>query len=161
MIRLCFICLGNICRSPTAEGVMQRLIEQAGLVGEVQVDSAGTAAYHQGEAADARSRQAAEDRGYQLTSIARQAVPEDFQTFDYLLAMDQQNYEDLQALSPLASEQERLHLFRSFDPQSPVGASVPDPYYGGPGGFDEVLDICEAACEGLLQHILHNTALKR
>ena len=153
MIRLCFVCLGNICRSPTAEGVMQGLVENAGLGDAIAIDSAGTGAYHVGEKADPRSRSTAEARGLTLRSISRQFVASDFETFDYVLAMDQDNFENLQSLAGNAEAQRRLFLFRSFDPVSPEGADVPDPYYGGPHGFDDVFDICQAACQGLLAHI--------
>ena len=153
MIKLCFVCLGNICRSPTAEGVMQHLINQAGLASEIEVDSAGTAAYHVGKRADARSRKTATDRGIELPSIARQFVDSDFARFDYVLAMDQDNYDDLLALCETDSQRQRLALLRSFDSESPPGASVPDPYYGGAEGFTEVFEICQAACRGLLEHI--------
>ena len=153
MIRLCFVCLGNICRSPTAEGVMQDLVEKAGLSHAIELDSAGTGAYHVGEKADGRSRSTAQARGIRLTSISRQFVANDFDAFDYVLAMDPDNFENLEAIASGDAALERLFLFRSFDPKSEEGAAVPDPYYGGPGGFDEVFDICEAACRGLLDHI--------
>lgn len=153
MIQVCFVCLGNICRSPTAEGVMQHLVQAAGLGDRIAIDSAGTGAWHAGEPADRRSRETATRRGLRLDSIARQVTVEDFTRFDYLLAMDADNLRDLQNLAPDANARARVHLFRSFDPASPQGAAVPDPYYGGPGGFDEVLDICEAACAGLLEHL--------
>lgn len=153
MIRVCFVCLGNICRSPTAEGVMQKLVDDAGLQQALALDSAGTGAYHVGEKADPRSRSTARARGVTLTSISRQFVASDFATFDYVLAMDTENLMNLSPLAKGKEEQERLFLFRSFDPSSPEGADVPDPYYGGPTGFDDVFDICEAACRGLLAHI--------
>ncbi len=153
MIRVCFVCLGNICRSPTAEGVMQHLIGEAGLQELIEVDSAGTAAYHSGEKADLRSRQEASRRGIELTSLARKFRRSDFAHFDYVMAMDQSNYDDLSTLMNSADDAERLFLLRSFDSASPVGASVPDPYYGGPEGFAEVFEICEAACRGLLAHL--------
>jgi protein-tyrosine phosphatase len=153
MHRLCFVCLGNICRSPTAEGVMVHLVEQAGLTGQFFIDSAGTSAYHVGEPADARSQAAAKIRGVQLRSVARQFEAADFERFDYVLAMDQENMRALGALVPDRATRKKLHLLRSFDAQSPVGAGVPDPYYGGGRGFDEVFDICFAACQGLLAHL--------
>jgi protein-tyrosine phosphatase len=159
MIRVCFVCLGNICRSPTAEGVMQDLVEKAGLTSAIELDSAGTGAYHVGEKADRRSRSTAEARGIRLTSISRQFLASDFQAFDYVLAMDPDNYDNLQEIATGDDALERLFLFRSFDPESEEGAAVPDPYYGGPGGFDEVFDICEAACRGLLDHIRKEHAL--
>jgi protein-tyrosine phosphatase len=158
MVRLCFVCLGNICRSPTAEGVMQDLVDKAGLGHLIEIDSAGTDAYHAGEKADARSRKTAKARGLRLTSIARQFQVSDFEAFDYVLAMDASNYENLAAMANESSSP-KLHMFRSFDPQSPAGAGVPDPYYGGPDGFDEVFDICEAACRGLLDHLKNTHAV--
>ena len=149
MIRLCFVCLGNICRSPTAEGVMLHLVEQRGLAHEFEIDSAGTGGYHIGEPADHRSAQTARKRGVDLPSRARQFVRADFARFDYVLAMDTSNLEALKRMGG----GEKVHLLRDFDPQSPKGSSVPDPYYGGEQGFEIVLDQCFAACEGLLQHL--------
>lgn len=153
MIRVCFVCLGNICRSPTAEGVMRHLVEGAGLGDHIEIDSAGTGAWHAGERADRRSRQTASQRGVELDSIARQVTVKDFTRFDYLLAMDRDNLRELHDLAPNDAARARVHLFRSFDPDAPRGAPVPDPYYGGPDGFDDVFDICEAACAGLLAHL--------
>jgi len=153
VLRLCFVCLGNICRSPTAEGVMLKLIDGEGLRDHVVVDSAGTAAYHAGERADPRSRAAAKRRDIDLPSIARQFRAIDFDDFDYVLAMDADNYENLREVAPSDGALEKLVMFRSFDPHSEPDAGVPDPYYGGDGGFDVVLDICEAACLGLLDHL--------
>lgn len=151
-VRLCFVCLGNICRSPTAEAVMRHLVAQAGLSAHIEIDSAGTAAYHVGSPPDRRARAAAHKRGIDMGGRARQFQPEDWERFDYVLAMDRSNYEDLLAIAPDGASR-KLHLLRSFDPESPPGASVPDPYYGGPEGFEEVLDLCEAACRHLLEHI--------
>ncbi len=132
---------------------MQALLENEGLTEQIKVDSAGTAAHHVGERADPRARQTATQRGIELASIARQFVVKDFARCDYVLAMDQDNHDDLLELAPDEEGRSKLYLFRSFDPQSEQGASVPDPYYGGPGGFDEVFDICTAACDGLLDHM--------
>lgn len=155
-VSVCFVCLGNICRSPTADGVFHKLVAVAGLSAQVFIDSAGTAAYHAGERADRRSRLVAEKRGYSLDSIARQFVVEDFPRFDYVLAMDPQNLKDLQALRARAIDPGAGHLglLRDFDPSAGPGAAVPDPYYGGDNGFDEVLDQCERACEALIEHLL-------
>ncbi|MBS2036727.1 low molecular weight phosphotyrosine protein phosphatase [bacterium] len=157
-IQLCFVCLGNICRSPTAEGVMLHLIEQRGLSHCIKVDSAGTGGYHLGEPADPRSVQAARRRGVHLPSRARQFEKSDFKRFDYILAMDSSN---LQALERLAAGQHlgKIHLLRDFDAQSARGSSVPDPYYGGDRGFEEVLDQCFEACQGLLQHLIQQHQL--
>jgi protein-tyrosine phosphatase len=153
MIRICFVCLGNICRSPTADGVMCHLVDRAGLAGQIEIDSAGTGAWHVGEKADRRARATAESRGFRLTSRARQVTREDFDRFDYVIAMDNSNHAELLRLAPSAAMRERVFLFRSFDPESPANAEVPDPYYGGESGFEEVFDICEAACRGLLEHL--------
>ena len=153
MVRVCFVCLGNICRSPTAEGIFAHLVAAAGLDGAIAIDSAGTGAYHAGEAADRRSRAEAERRGMSLTSRARQFVSADFQRFDYVLAMDESNLRNLQGLLGARSYAGVLTTLRRYDPDSPPGASVPDPYYGGPDGFVDVFDLCEAACAGLLEAI--------
>lgn len=156
-VSVCFVCLGNICRSPTAEGVFRALLEREALIQDVEVDSAGTAAYHTGERADRRSRMFAKRRGYDLSSIARQFVPDDFESFDYVLAMDSQNLADLKSRARAAGVQPRhLSLLRAFDPTAPAGASVPDPYYGGDRGFEEVLSQCERACHGLIAHLRKN-----
>ncbi len=152
-VRVCFVCLGNICRSPTAEGVFHHRVAEAGLLDAIDIDSAGTAAYHAGERADARSRQEARRRGVELGSIARQFLPADFRRFDYVLAMDRANLRNLRALDGAAAFPGTLDLFRRFDPASPDRAEVPDPYYGGPDGFRDVFDLCDAAAVGLLGHI--------
>ncbi len=151
VVGVCFVCLGNICRSPTAEGVFRKLVESAGLSAQIAIDSAGTASYHIGAPADARSRRHAERRGYRLDSVARQFEPLDFERFDYVLCMDEQNLRDVQALGVPARH--HVGLFRQFDATAPAGASVPDPYYGGDAGFEEVLDQCERAARGLLAAI--------
>ncbi|MBN1606898.1 MAG: low molecular weight phosphotyrosine protein phosphatase [Polyangiaceae bacterium] len=153
MVSVCFVCLGNICRSPTAEGVMKHLLCASGLEHAVHVDSAGTAGYHVGEPPDRRAQAAARRRGIVLDSRARQFGGDDWHRFDYILAMDQDNYEDLVARAPSKQLAKKVRLLRSFDPSAPKGASVPDPYYGGPKGFDDVLDMCEAAGRGLLAQI--------
>jgi protein-tyrosine phosphatase len=152
MLKICFVCLGNICRSPTAEGVMQKLVADAGLADRVKVDSAGTAGYHSGELADRRSRAAAKARGIELTSRARQFRREDWDRFDYVLAMDRDNHSDLADQAP-ASQRHKLFLLREFEPTKSKDVDVPDPYYGGSSGFETVLDICEAACLGFLAHL--------
>lgn len=152
MVRICFVCLGNICRSPTAHGVTLRQVVKRGLEGVVQLDSAGTGAYHIGERPDQRSLAAAARRGVELPGVARQFVASDFDEFDYVLAMDDVNLADLRKL--LGPRQHPgLRLFRSFDPTAPDNASVADPYFGGDEGFEEVLDQCERAAQGLLQTI--------
>jgi protein-tyrosine phosphatase len=153
MVRLCFVCLGNICRSPTAEGIMLHLIERAGLRQQIRAESAGTADYHVGEPPDPRSLATARAHGVELPSLARRFEREDFARFDYVLAADTDNLRRLSALAPDQAARAKLHLLRSFDPGSPRGAAVPDPYYGDGDGFERVFEICEAACRGLLEHI--------
>ena len=156
MVRICFVCLGNICRSPTAEGIMIALVEDAKLSDAIANDSAGTAAFHVGEKADARSRQIATQRGVDLASRARMFRAEDFEDFDYVIAMDKSNQRNLLAIAPSDDAKAKITMLRDYDPKSPNGADVPDPYYGGPNGFDDVFDICDAGCRGLLQHIQKN-----
>jgi protein-tyrosine phosphatase len=151
--RICFVCLGNICRSPTAEGVMQSLIDEHGLAARVDVDSAGTGRWHIGESPDPRSIAAAARRGIALEHAARQVSAADFARFDLLLAMDADNAAALARLAPTPADRAKVRLLRSFDPASPDGAEVPDPWYGGEHGFDHVLDVCTAACRGLLDHV--------
>lgn len=152
MVEICFVCLGNICRSPTGEAVMRHLVREAGLEDQVHVDSAGTAGYHTGELPDPRARAAGARRGLDVGGRARQFKRADFDRFDYVLAMDRANYDDL---LELAGERNagKLHLLRSFDPTAPRGAAVPDPYYGGDDGFDDVIDMCFSACRALLARI--------
>jgi protein-tyrosine phosphatase len=150
-MRICFVCLGNICRSPTAHGVMQRLIDDAGLAARISIDSAGTAAYHTGELPDERTRIAARRRGIELTHRARQFTAADLDRFDLVVAMDRQNLHRLQQLAR-GRGQPPLVMLRSFDATAAPGAEVPDPWGGGDEGFEEVLDQCERACAGLLAH---------
>jgi protein-tyrosine phosphatase len=152
-IRICFVCLGNICRSPTAEGTMRHIVESAALTRSFFIDSAGTSAHHVGERADPRARDAAERRGIVLESRARRFEGADFERFDFVLAMDADNLSALRQLPEAKDYTGHIGLLRAFDHASPTGAEVPDPYYGGEGGFDEVLDLCEAACRGLLEHV--------
>lgn len=151
--RVCFVCLGNICRSPTAEGVFRHLVAQAGRDDDFEIDSAGTAAYHEGESPDRRSAATARSRGMPLSGHARQFRVEDFERFDHVLAMDRQNRDALLRLAPNADAKAKVSLLRAHDPKSPPDAQVPDPYYGGPDGFDNVFDICLAGCRGLLAEL--------
>ena len=150
-IRVCFVCLGNICRSPTAEAVFLHLLREEGLAERVAVDSAGTSGYHVGERAHPGTRAEAKRRGIEVPSRSRRFVRDDFARFDYVVAMDAQNRRDLARLAPDDAARAKVHLFRDFDPASPEGSSVPDPYYEG--GFDRVFDICEAAARGLIAHL--------
>jgi len=158
MIHVCFVCLGNICRSPTAEGVMRRLLAERGLADQIAVDSAGTSAYHVGDPPDRRSTATAARRGTTLSGASRQVTLADFDHFDHIIAMDGQNLSALHRMVRSPADREKLSLLRSFDPESPPHAEVPDPYYGGPDGFDIVLDICEAGCVGLLDHLQQQLA---
>jgi protein-tyrosine phosphatase len=143
-VRLLFVCMGNICRSPTAEGVMRRLIDDAGL--DIEVDSAGTGAWHVGEPPDERAALAAGRRGVTLEGAARQVRPEDFRRFDVIVAMDRRNLRELLALAP---DEESAAKVRLLVPD----ADVPDPYYGGDHGFETVLDMVETACRELLEEV--------
>jgi protein-tyrosine phosphatase len=152
MNRILFVCMGNICRSPTAEAVMRRLVREAGLEHEFEIDSAGTGNWHAGDAPDRRATEAAHARGVTLDGVARQVRPRDFEHYDLLLAMDRENLRELRTFSPDGDADGKARLLREFDPAS-AGApdlDVPDPYYGGPQGFETVLDQVEAACKGLL-----------
>ncbi len=153
MVRLCFVCLGNICRSPTAEAVMAQILREEKLEREIEIESAGTGDYHVGEPPDARSAAAARSRGVILKGRAVQFTAEDFDRFNVVLAMDRRNKESLQALARNDADRAKVHLLRDFDPASPEGSDVPDPYYGGDKGFETVLDVCEAACRGLVDHL--------
>jgi protein-tyrosine phosphatase len=151
-VKILFVCLGNICRSPTAEAVFRALAARDAPELTIEVDSAGTAGYHVGEPADARTRQAAARRGYDMSPLrARVVEPRDFEHFDLILAMDRENLSVLHRRAP-AHTRERVRLFLEFAPDAGV-TDVPDPYYGGPNGFEEVLDLVEAAAGGLLQHL--------
>jgi len=154
VIRLLFVCMGNICRSPTAEGVMRGLLSEEGLEDVVEVDSAGTGDWHVGDPPDRRATAAARARGIVLDGAARQVARRDFADFDLILAADRRNLRDLRAVLP-ADARAKVHLLREFDPAS-AGApdlDVPDPYYGGGDGFEHVLDLVEAACRGLLEDL--------
>lgn len=152
-VRVLFVCMGNICRSPTAEGVFLHKVESAGLLDLISTDSAGTHDYHVGRAPDRRAQHAAQQRGYDLSGLrGRQVEPNDFQEFDYVLAMDRENLANLQRICP-PQQQGKLSLFMEFSRNFGV-REVPDPYYGGEQGFEQVLDMVEDAAEGLLEAIL-------
>lgn len=152
MIRVLFVCLGNICRSPTAEGVFRALVAREGLAHAVATDSAGTADYHIGEPPDPRARATALARGVDISDLrGRQIARDDFIRFHYVLAMDRSNYNTLARVCP-KDARDRLRLFLEFAPALEPN-EVPDPYYGGEAGFEHVLDLAEAASAGLLAHI--------
>jgi len=151
-VKVLFVCMGNICRSPTAEGVFQHLVEQQGYSEHIEIDSAGTHAYHVGEGPDPRSQEAAARRGIEMGHLrGRKAKAQDMKVFDYVLAMDRENYENLLDICPSGLEQ-KIVLFMSYAADRPE-QEVPDPYFGGPGGFDRVLDMIEEAAAGLLEEI--------
>ncbi|MBK1656183.1 low molecular weight protein-tyrosine-phosphatase [Allochromatium vinosum] len=151
-VRILFVCMGNICRSPTAHGVFRRLVIDEGLSQRIEIDSAGTHAYHIGEPPDRRARDTARMRGIDIGDLrARLAKPDDFVRFHYVLAMDRDNYEHLTRLCPNGLE-DRLRLFMEFAPELGLH-EVPDPYYGGQRGFEQVFDMVESAARGLLLDI--------
>ncbi|MDA7087814.1 low molecular weight phosphotyrosine protein phosphatase [Pseudomonas sp. SA3-5] len=150
-MRILFVCLGNICRSPTAEAVLRHKLRELGLEAAIEVDSAGTGDWHVGKPPDSRTRQAAQLRGYDLCALrGRQVSVSDFSRFDLILAMDNSNLEHLQRLRPGGSTAELDLFLRRYDLALD---EVPDPYYGGDEGFEQVLDLLEQACDGLLREL--------
>ncbi|MEE9310689.1 MAG: low molecular weight protein-tyrosine-phosphatase [Cocleimonas sp.] len=155
-VSVVFVCMGNICRSPTAEGVFRQVVAMRNLQDVIKIDSAGTHAYHIGEQPDSRSQATAKSRGVDLSAQrARKVVANDFERFDYVIAMDRSNYENLKALATTAEQQGKLHLFMDFT-SAWDNTEVPDPYYGGGDGFTNVFDMVQAASEGLLDTIIKN-----
>jgi low molecular weight protein-tyrosine phosphatase len=153
--RVCFVCLGNICRSPAAEAVMRRVVDDAGLSSLVEVDSAGTARYHIGARSDARARAEGARRGLVMDHRARQFEAGELSRWDLVVAMDRQNLRDLQRLARTEDEAARIRLVREFDPDASAGdLDVPDPYYAGDEAFAAVFDVLEPACRGLLAHLV-------
>ena len=151
-IKVLFVCMGNICRSPTAEGVFRHLVQQEGHSDWIKTDSAGTHAYHIGEQPDRRAQQTARTRGIDLSDLrGRQALVNDFHEFDYILAMDNENYQNLQSLCP-AGHEEKLSLFLNFSKEYSE-SQVPDPYYGEMDGFTYMCELLESATGGLLKDI--------
>ncbi|HTP74733.1 MAG TPA: low molecular weight protein-tyrosine-phosphatase [Burkholderiaceae bacterium] len=152
-LRVLMVCTGNICRSPTAEGVLRHKLVALGLQHRVEVDSAGTVDYHVGSPPDHRAQKAALRRGYDLSrQRARQLRPEDFERFDLVLGMDAEHVERMLELCPEALA-DRVRLLMDYSPRRPRGTEVPDPYYGAPAGFERVLDLVEEACDGLVQDL--------
>jgi protein-tyrosine phosphatase len=157
-VKILFVCLGNICRSPSAEGVMRKLVTEAGLDGpptRIELDSAGMGPWHVGEPPDPRATEAARARGIVLEGQGRQVEVEDFERFDLIVAMDRSNERALIQLAPGESARKKIHLMREFDPANMGGEDldVPDPYYEGSRGFETVLDLLQSACAGLLERV--------
>lgn len=150
--KLLFVCLGNICRSPAAQGIMERLIAEERMENRISVDSAGTYGGHQGELPDARMRAHASRRGLTLTHRSRKVRPDDFESFDFIVAMDDRNYQDLMNLAPDLESQDKIFRMTDFC-DKPVFDHIPDPYYTGAEGFELVLDMLEDACRGLLREL--------
>jgi len=146
-----FVCLGNICRSPLAEGVFRDLVRAEGLEDRFEIESAGTGAWHVGELPDSRATMVAERYGVTLESRARQVIDEDLGRFHYIIAMDGENLSHLQRMAEAAGSEAHVHLFREFDPEG--GGDVPDPYYGGASGFETVYEMVARSARGLLDHI--------
>jgi len=147
-----FVCLGNICRSPLAEGIFRNLVERAGLADSFEIGSAGTGGWHVGEPADSRATMVASRYGVSLEGSAQQVTVEDLERFDYVIAMDRDNLSVLERMAAASEAEPELHLLREFDPTN-TGDEVPDPYYGGASGFETVYEMVHRSCEGLLEHI--------
>jgi protein-tyrosine phosphatase len=150
--KLLFVCMGNICRSPAADGIMRHRVMKAALDHRIHIDSAGTGGWHAGKGADDRMRRHGGLRGYQFDHIARQVREEDFHEFDLILVMDQQNLREIRPFNPAGDQMHKVRLFCEFA-KDREESEVPDPYYGGAQGFEHVLDIVENGCTHLLQHI--------
>lgn len=159
LISVLFVCLGNICRSPLAEAVFRQVVVEAALESRFRIDSAGTSGYHDGDPPDARTTEVAARRGVEVAGESRRLRPEDVAAFDYLVVMDDENrraVERLVAASPATAE---VRMLRDFDPQADGDADVPDPYFGGPDGFENVHDLVERSARGLLEHLIERHQL--
>ncbi|MBT6718802.1 MAG: low molecular weight phosphotyrosine protein phosphatase [Nitrospina sp.] len=152
-LSVCFVCHGNICRSPLAQGVMESLVKQEDLGKTILVSSAGVSGWHVGEPPDTRMQDTAQQNGISLNSLGRHFQSHDFKQMDLVLAMDHSNLNTLKSLRPIAETQDKLYLFRSFDPQNNGDLEVPDPYYGGDKGFQLVYEMVERTCPKILEHL--------
>jgi protein-tyrosine phosphatase len=159
-LRILFVCLGNICRSPLAEGIFDHLVREAGLSKRFYIDSAGTAAYHVGDPPDERTCAVARARGINLRSRGRQIAKSDLQQFDYIIAMDSDNRAGIERLAARATPHAVIRMLREFDPEAEDDRDVPDPYYGGTRGFENVHDIVERSCRALLDYLRSKHDLK-
>ena len=155
--RVCFVCTGNICRSPMAESVFRARVAEAGLDGLVEVDSAGTGGWHEGDGADPRTVSVLEEHGYDGGHTARQFQPSWFSRLDLVIALDTGHLKALRRLAPTPQDAAKVRLLRSYDPAAGDELDVPDPYYGGLDGFEECLEMVEAASEGLLAEVCEQT----
>lgn len=153
--KILFVCLGNICRSPMAEGVFSKIVEREGREHEFEIDSAGTAAYHEGELADSRMRKHASQRGYNLTHRSRPVTKKDFELFDYIVGMDEQNIYNLKKIAQTPENIGKIYRMTDFC-QRMTDDRVPDPYYGGDSGFEYVIDLLEDCCEGLYKFVTND-----
>jgi len=147
-----FVCLGNICRSPLAEGIFDHLVQEAGLDDRFDIDSAGTGAWHVGERPDARAAMVASKHGVELESRARQITDNDLDRFDYVIAMDRENLRNIERMAGATGSEAEVHLLREFDPAA-EGDEVPDPYYGGASGFETVYEMVHRSCQTLLDRL--------
>ncbi|MDU1904398.1 MAG: low molecular weight protein-tyrosine-phosphatase [Dysgonomonas sp.] len=157
--KILFVCLGNICRSPAAEGIMKDIIGKRGMGDEIEIDSAGTSGYHNGDLPDSRMRRHGARRGYNFNSRSRRFTVDDFEDFDLILAMDDSNYHNIMRLSPDLDSQQKVHRMVEFSQQYKHD-HIPDPYYSGADGFELVLDLLEDACEGLMQNLEKNNLIE-
>lgn len=157
--KVLFVCLGNICRSPAGEGIMKQLVASKGLHEQIEVDSAGTAGYHDGDLPDHRMRSHGKRRNYVFDSISRKFTVNDFDQFDIILAMDDSNYSNIMRLCPDLDSQKKVHRMIEFS-QKYNYDHIPDPYYMGADGFELVLDLLEDACDGLIKHLETTAAIK-
>ncbi len=159
-VEACFVCLGNICRSPLAQGVFETLVKKEGLQNRIIISSAGVGNWHVGDPPDSRMQQTAREHGIHLNSRARQFQGSDFKRMDMVLAMDHSNLSALEQMRPTSELHDKLFLFRSFDPEHNDNLEVPDPYYGGDKGFETVYQIVERTCPKVLDHLKTKLAKK-
>ena len=158
--KVLFVCMGNICRSPAGECIFRSYLTDMGIEDDFLIDSAGTTAYHIGESPDPRMRRAGSERGVEIVGRGRQFETDDFDRFDLIVAMDRENLRDILRLDPRSRHRDKVHLLCQFIPDSP-SQDVPDPYYGGSGGFDHVMDLIEEACPGILEKLQNGCEAQR
>lgn len=158
-ISVLFVCLGNICRSPLAEALFRQVVVESKLESRFRIDSAGTSGYHDGEPPDARTTEVAAGRGVEVAGSSRRVRPEDVAAFDYLIVMDEENRREVERLVAADPADAEVHMLREFDPRATEDMDVPDPYFGGPGGFENVHDLVERSARGLLRHLVEKHGL--